>query len=126
MSSIELKGKVIRRWDFKHQKWNNCGVLQTVRGQEYYVTRKREVLHIGGVNGSLGVSQDILEFLFSEARIPRVMFKLGKKKPFQIYITTVSKLLTQGKPYSFGNEQDQTFHLPLERLEGAVGQTVLL
>lgn len=123
--NLKVQGKVVLRYDMKHKKWNTCGTLQYVRGQRCYVTRKRDVLRMYGANGSLGVSKNILDFLSSIEPVPQIMFKLGRKKPFQIYTTTIDKLLREGAKFVFKNEQDVTYHLMLEELEGIKEQTKL-
>ena len=111
---LEIKNNVIFRWDIKWNKWNKCGIIKKIQNNLVYVTRKREVLRMYGAHGSLGVSNDILEFLWKLNPIPSIIVEFGKEKPYKHYRTSITKLLTMGKPFSFKNEQDLTYHLPIE------------
>jgi hypothetical protein len=110
---FKIEGGVLKKWDEKYQKWNNCGTFENEGGTLYYVTRKREVLHM---HNSLGVSKDILQYLTTLNEQPVIKFLLGQTKPYDVYVIPLKVLLEQGIPVPCGNDKEITLHLPLNKL----------
>lgn len=113
---FRVEGRTLQKYDEKHFKWNVCGtLLKDDDGKLIYVTRKREILY---KHRSLGVSEDILDFLLSLPQSVLVRFVLGAEHPFQVYSISANTLKTEGIAVTTENDGEEqiSYHLPLFRL----------
>lgn len=114
--SFKVEGRSLHKYDEKHFKWNVCGTILTEDdGSLIYVTRKREILY---KHRSLGVSEDILDFLLSLPQSVLVRFVLGAQQPFQVYSISANTLKREGIAVKTENDGEEqiSYHLPLYRL----------
>jgi len=103
----------ITKYDPKHGKLNICGeITKDFQGEQVYVTKHRDLLR---KYQSLGVDQDILEYLSDEG-IDAIYFVHGKRPPYNIYLSSVDNHLHAGLAVVASNSESLPMHIPVRQM----------
>jgi len=104
------KGIAVQKYDTRHDKWNNCGQIITIRGEKGYFSTHRTILY---KHNSLGISEDILKFLADEEVIVIIKRVGTKKRGYNYYGSTIKYYTDNGMEVEVGNENQNMIHIPL-------------